>query len=83
MPAGRCRHRDRTGRTGTQRGTGVDKQIRQFDVEGVANSGEQLARCLFLPAFHLGQVAEGDSGGRGDFPQGSTLLGSRLTQADA
>ena len=53
----------------------IDEQVGELDVEGIADSGEELTRRLFLPAFDLRQVAQGDPGGRGDLTERAALLG--------
>ena len=48
--------------------------IGEGNVKGPANSGEELARSLFLASLHLGEVAEGDCRGRRDVTQRAPLI---------
>ncbi len=48
--------------------------IGEGNVKGPANSGEELARSLFLTSLHLGEVAEGDCRGRRDVTQRAPLI---------
>ena len=49
-------------------------------VQRVADRGEQLGGSLLLPPLHLGELAERDSGGRGDFAQSTALALALPTQ---
>src|SRR5258705_4757736 len=59
---------------------GVREHSGQREVQGAADSAEQLARGLLAAALHLRQVAETDPGGVGHLTQGAALLGAGTTQ---
>jgi hypothetical protein len=52
---------------------GFGEEIGQFEVEGVADAGEQLRGSFFLTAFDLGEIPEADPCAAGDITQGTSL----------
>src|SRR5215207_344365 len=51
----------------------LGQEVGQFDVERLADRGEQLGRCFLLPALDLGQVTQADPGRTRHFAEGTSL----------
>src|ERR671933_17756 len=58
----------------------LGQQVGEFDVEGVADRGEQLGGGLLLPPLDLREVAQAHPGGTGDVAQRPPLAQSVATQ---
>jgi hypothetical protein len=49
------------------------EEVGQFQVQRIADRGEQFRGGFLLPAFDLGQVPQADPGTAGDITQGTAL----------